>query len=303
MTRTPRLHIPHPPARPGDTPDFSYVDISPAGAVPRPDVTTRLRDIERSLAFEMVRVLDDEHAAVGPWDPHLEHHDLQVGLRYILLTRLFDERMHRMQRQGKISFYMKSLGEEAVSVAASHGARAWRHAVSFLPQPGPADSARGTESRGSHVPAAVQHPGHVQGPADAGHVPLGAGQHLLDLRAISRPSIRTRWVGRWRRPSRAKTHLAAAWIGDGSSAEADFHHAMTFASVYLAPVVLNIVNNQWAISRPFRVLPAASGARSRPADQGYGIPGVRVDGNDLLAVYAVTRWAAERARQRRGVRP
>ena len=100
--------------------DFVYVDVSPAGAVYRPDVTTRLRDIDRSLAFEMVRVLDDEHAAVGPWDPHLDEHDLQVGLRHMLLTRLFDERMHRMQRQGKISFYMKSLGEEAVSVAATH---------------------------------------------------------------------------------------------------------------------------------------------------------------------------------------
>ena len=119
MTRKPRLHIPHPPARPGEAPDFGYVDISPAGAVPRPDVRTRLRDIERSLAFEMVRVLDDDNAATGPWDPQLDAHDLQVGLRHMLLTRLYDDRMYRMQRQGRISFYMKSLGEEAVSVAAA----------------------------------------------------------------------------------------------------------------------------------------------------------------------------------------
>jgi 2-oxoisovalerate dehydrogenase E1 component alpha subunit len=117
MSRTSRLHIPHPPARPGDTPDFGYVDISPAGAVPRPEINARLRDIERSLAFEMVRVLDDDHGAVGPWHPHIDPHDLQVGLRHMLLTRLYDDHMLRMQRQGKISFYVKSLGEEAASIA------------------------------------------------------------------------------------------------------------------------------------------------------------------------------------------
>ncbi|TLY75484.1 MAG: 3-methyl-2-oxobutanoate dehydrogenase (2-methylpropanoyl-transferring) subunit alpha, partial [Gammaproteobacteria bacterium] len=114
MTQRSRLHVPHPPARPGDKPDFSYVQISPAGAVGRPDVTAPARDIE-SLSLEMVRVLDDQHRAVGPWTPHLEPQHLQVGLRPMLLTRHFDDRMQRMQRQGRVSFYMKSTGEEAVS--------------------------------------------------------------------------------------------------------------------------------------------------------------------------------------------
>ena len=95
--------------------------MSPAGAVARPDVNARVRDIG-NLAVELVRVLDDEHRAVGPWHPHLDPHELQVGLRHMLLTRVFDDRMQRTQRQGKISFYMSSLGEEAVSVAAAHGA-------------------------------------------------------------------------------------------------------------------------------------------------------------------------------------
>src|SRR5581483_3744955 len=117
MTPRSRLHIPYPPARPGDKPDFSYVKISPAGAVPRPEVRASVRDIE-SLATQMVRVLNDEHKAVGPWNPHLDPEDLQVGLRHMLLTRFFDDRMQRMQRQGRMSFYMKSTGEEAVAVAA-----------------------------------------------------------------------------------------------------------------------------------------------------------------------------------------
>src|SRR5437016_13744321 len=111
-----RLHVPAPPARPGQVPDFSDVQISPAGALNRPDVTASVRDIE-NLALGMVRVLDDEHRAVGPWDPRLEASELQVALRHMLLTRLFDDRMQKIQRQGRISFYIKSTGEEAVAVA------------------------------------------------------------------------------------------------------------------------------------------------------------------------------------------
>ena len=62
-------------------------------------------------------MLGDDAKAVGPWNPHLEPQDLQVGLRHMVLTRLFDDRMQRMQRQGRMSFYMKSTGEEAVAVA------------------------------------------------------------------------------------------------------------------------------------------------------------------------------------------
>src|SRR5579863_5866434 len=106
MTPRSRLHVPAPPARPGQEPDFSYVQISPAGAVVRPDVTAAARDVEE-LALQMVRVLGEDHRAVGPWDPHLEAAELQVGLRHMLLTRLFDDRMQKIQRQGRISFYIK----------------------------------------------------------------------------------------------------------------------------------------------------------------------------------------------------
>ena len=116
MNSKSRLHIPHPPARPGEKPDFSYLQISPAGVVARPDVNAHARDIE-SLAYDMVRVLDDDHSAIGPWHPHLDPQDLQVALRHIMLTRIFDDRMLRNQRQGKTTFYMKSTGEEAVSIA------------------------------------------------------------------------------------------------------------------------------------------------------------------------------------------
>src|SRR5271154_1051150 len=116
MTKKSRLHLPRVPARPGEIPDFSYVELSAAGAVPRPEVSARARDLG-ALSVDLVRVLDDRGDAVGPWHPHLEASDLQVGLRHMLLTRLYDDRMQRMQRAGKISFYIRSLGEEAIAVA------------------------------------------------------------------------------------------------------------------------------------------------------------------------------------------
>jgi 2-oxoisovalerate dehydrogenase E1 component alpha subunit len=90
-------------------------------------------------------------------------------------------------------------------------------------------------------------------------------------------------------------HIAATWLGDGSTAEADFHYALLFAQIYKAPVILNVVNNQWAIST-FQTFAGGEQRSFAARGPGYGIPGIRVDGNDFLAVHAVTQWAAERAR-------
>jgi 2-oxoisovalerate dehydrogenase E1 component alpha subunit len=93
--------------------------------------------------------------------------------------------------------------------------------------------------------------------------------------------------------------IAATWLGEGSTAEGDFHSAMTFASVYRAPVIINIVNNQWAIST-FQGLAGGENTTFAARGVGYGVPPLRVDGNDFLAVYAVTKWAADRARANLG---
>jgi 2-oxoisovalerate dehydrogenase E1 component alpha subunit len=95
------------------------------------------------------------------------------------------------------------------------------------------------------------------------------------------------------------TKVAAGWIGDGSTAESDFHSALVFASTYKAPVVLNIVNNQWAIST-FQGIARGGSGTFAARGLGFGIPALRVDGNDYLAVYAVARWALERARRNLG---
>jgi len=91
------------------------------------------------------------------------------------------------------------------------------------------------------------------------------------------------------------TKIASAWIGDGATAESDFHTALTFAHVYEAPVILNVVNNQWAIST-FQSIAGGEQTTFAARGVGCGIASLRVDCNDFLAVYAASAWAAERAR-------
>jgi 2-oxoisovalerate dehydrogenase E1 component alpha subunit len=110
------LYIPQPEQRPGDIPDFSKIVIPPPGNVPRPDSAVAAHDI-RDIAFKLIRVLDNDGKAVGPWNPRLDPETLKRGLRLMMLTRAYDDRMYRAQRQGKTSFYMKCTGEEAVSIA------------------------------------------------------------------------------------------------------------------------------------------------------------------------------------------
>ena len=253
MIEKSRLQIPRPTARPGDEPDFSYLELSPAGAVDKPQIGARTRDIEY-LSNGLVRVLDDDFDAKGPWNPNLEPEKLQVALRWMLLNRAFDNRMWQIQRQGRISFYMQALGEEAVSIAQGMALRAGDMCF-------PSYRNQGLGNLATQVPHAVG----------------------------------------WAMASALKgeDHIAATWLGDGSTAEADFHYALTFAAVYQAPVILNVVNNQWAIS----TFQGTAGGQRRPfaaRGLGLGIPGIRVDGNDFLAIYSATLWAADRARRGHG---
>ena len=287
-----RLHVPSPPARPGQAPDFSYVQLSPAGAVPKPEPNARLADLG-GLDTSLIRVLDDQHRALGPWDPHLDAHELQLGLRYMLLTRLFDDRMQKIQRQGRMSFYMKSTGEEACSVAA---AMALEPADMLFP----AYRNQGLQFvRGQPLVALM-----CQLLSNTGEMCKGRQLPVMYHSAKARlfsisGNLATQFpqaVG-WAMAAAIKgeDHIAATWTGEGSTAEADFHYALLFASVYRAPVILNVVNNQWAIST-FQGFAGGEQSSFAARGPGYGIPGLRVDGNDFLAVYAATQWAAARAR-------
>ena len=290
------LRVPEPPARPGGKADFSHVPMDPAGAVARPDITATPEEM-RDHAFRLIRVLDDDGQAVGPWNPRLDADTMRRGLKAMILTRAFDDRMHRAHRQGKTSFYMKCTGEEAIACA---------QGLVF----GPEDMGFPTYRqqgllivRGYPLASMMnQIYSNAADPIKGRQLPIMYSDKSFGFFTIS-GNLGTQYpqaVG-WAMASAYKgdDKGAVAWIGDGATAEGDFHSALTFAAVYRAPVVLNIVNNQWAISS-FQGI--AGGLETTFASKaiGYGLPCLRVDGNDFLAVWAASQWAAERARSNLG---
>ncbi|URW75642.1 3-methyl-2-oxobutanoate dehydrogenase (2-methylpropanoyl-transferring) subunit alpha [Sphingomonas donggukensis] len=290
------LHVPEPKFRPGDAVDFADVTVPPVDAARRPDTSERA-DAFHDLAFGLVRVLDMDGTAGGQWNPRLSPDAMRRMLRNMALTRAFDERMFRAQRQGKTSFYMKSLGEEAVSIGAAA-------ALADDDMCFPSYRQQGILlSRGCNLVDMMNQIYSNRGDKLMGRqLPIMYSEKDFGFFSIS-GNLTTQYpqaVG-WAMASAAKgdTRIAATWCGEGSTAEGDFHSACTFASVYRAPVIFNVVNNQWAISS-FSGFAGAEATTFAARAVGYGIAGLRIDGNDALAVYAATKWAAERARTNQG---
>ena len=305
MTKTPpdranrpvlALHVPEPKYRPGDTPDFSSINIPAAGAAPRPDVMAEAEETF-PLCTHLVRVLDDDGQAVGPWDPKLDPDTLRKMLTDMKIVRVFDDRMYRAQRQGKTSFYMKCTGEEAIAVAAATAMDPDDMHFPTYRQQGLL-VARGYPL----VTMMCQIYSNAGDPLHGRQLPIMYSDKAHGFFSIS-GNLGTQYpqaVG-WAMASAIKgdSRIAMGWIGDGATAEGDFHSALTFAAVYQVPVILAVVNNQWAISS-FSGIAGAEQATFASRAVGYGIAGLRVDGNDALAVYAATRWASERARTNGG---
>ena len=290
------LHVPEPPYRPGDAVDYSHLVIPPAGAQPRPDETCPAAETH-PLCHDLIRVLGEDNRAHGPWDPKLDAETLRRMLRTMALTRAFDDRMYRGQRQGKTSFYMKCTGEEAVSVGAAFALDgddmvfpSYRQQGILIARGYPLVeminqiySNRADRLKGRQLPI-------MYSARDYNFFTISGNLATQMPQAVG-----------WAMASAIKgdTRIATGWIGEGSSAEGDFHAAMTYAAVYNAPVVLNVVNNQWAISS-FSGFAGAERATFADRAVGHGIAGLRVDGNDALAVHAAMGWAANRARANAG---
>lgn len=290
------LHVPEPRYRPGDKVDFSHLDIPPAGRQARPDEACAASETY-PLCTDLIRVLDEEKQAVGPWDPKLNPVTLRRMLRMMALVRVFDDRMTRAQRQGKTSFYMKCTGEEAVSIASAFALDqddmvfpSYRQQGILIARGYPLTamcnqiySNRADKLKGRQLPI-------MYSARDYGFFTISGNLATQYPQAAG-----------WAMASaiRGDTRIATSFLGEGSSAEGDFHSGMTFAAVYNAPVIFNLVNNQWAISS---FSGFAGGERQTFAARaiGYGIAGLRVDGNDALAVYAAVQWAANRARANKG---
>jgi len=291
-----RLHVPEPSGRPGRPTDFSYLQLCPAGRAEKPPIDVAPVDT-RELATQLIRILDDDGLAVGPWATEEAPELLLRGLRAMLKTRLFDARMLKAQRQKKLSFYMQCLGEEAIAVGQTLALRpddmhfpTYRQQGILIAREAPLEE------------MICQLLSNARDPLKGRQLPVMYSYRDLGFFSIS-GNLGTQYIQAvgWAMASAIKgdTRIAAGWIGDGATAEGDFHAALTFAHVYRAPVILNIVNNQWAIST-FQAIAGGEGITLATRGLGYGIAALRVDGNDFLAVLAASRWAAERARRNLG---
>ena len=290
------LHIPTPTARPGEAPCFDHVPLSPAGAIRRPPFDAPEFDL-RDLPYALIRILDDNGDAVGPWNPGIDDETLLKGLRAMVQTRLFEDRLFRAHRQGKTSFFMKSTGEEAIGVAQAMVLR-------------PGDMCFPTYRVQGWL-IAREYPisdminqiySNAKDPLKGRQLPILYSARDYGFYSLS-GNVGSRFghaVG-WAMASAYKNDdkVALGYIGEGTTAEGDFHEALTFASVYRAPVLLVITNNQWAISS-FSGIAGAEQTTFAAKALAYGFPGLRVDGNDFLAVWAATQWAADRARANLG---
>ncbi len=290
------LHVPEPRFRPGDTVDFSHIPLSEPGAQPRPDEACAAAETY-PLCDDLIRVLGDDNQAHGPWNPRLAPDKLRELLRLMVLTRAFDARMYRAQRQGKTSFYLKCTGEEATSVVATQALDfedmifpSYRQQGCMIARGYPIlemvnqiYSNRADKLKGRQLPI-LYSAASVNFFTISGNL----GTQLPQATGFAMASA-----------MKHDSRISASWIGEGATAEGDFHAALIFAAVYNAPTIFNVVNNQWAISS-FSGIAGAERATFAARAMGYGIAGLRVDGNDALAVYAAERWAADRARSNAG---
>lgn len=306
MTTPLSLHVPEPAVRHGGAPDFSDVDISVPGSVRRPPVDVDPQDI-KDLAYSIVRIMNRDGDAVGPWADtsgtdgmgagSLTDTEVMEGLRHMMTLRTFDARMQMAQRQGKTSFYMQHLGEEAISCA-------FRRALEPGDMNFPTYRQAGLLIADGYplVEMMNQIYSNELDPMRGRQLPIMYSSKAHGFFSIS-GNLGTQFVQAvgWAMASAIKgdTRIAAGWIGDGATAESDFHAALVFASSYKAPVVLNIVNNQWAIST-FQGMARGEVGTFAARGHGFGIASLRVDGNDYLAVHAVAKWATERARRNLG---
>ncbi len=243
--------------------------------------------LEPQFSIEHLSILDSDGNLDVALEPDLSPAELTRMYRAMLLGRRLDERMVKLQRQGRVGTFAPIKGQEAAQIGS----------VSTL---GPTDwmvpSFRETAAmiwRGWPIERLLMFfSGRLEGgqPAPTQRdlpitIPVGSQvPHAVGLAYAAQ--------------YRGDDCVVMAYFGDGATSEGDFHEAMNFAGVWHVPVVFICQNNQWAISVPLK-----KQTHSRTIAQkalAYGVPGIQVDGNDVLAVHAASREAIERARAGNG---
>ncbi len=241
------------------------------------------RKVLHEFSVSWLQILDEEGRVDADLEPDLDQDALVALYRDMLLAREADQRMLKLQRQGRVGTFGLNTGQEAISVAAAHamGERDW-----FV---GAFRELGGRLARGEPL----ANPYIFHNGFEEGNVVGEGNERLLPISIIvSSQLLHAAGIG-YAMKYRGEKAAAVTFCGDGGTSQGDFHEALNFAAVWKAPVVFIVQNNQWAIS-----VPRSAQTPSRTLAQkaiAYDIPGLQVDGNDALAVYAATREALERA--------
>lgn len=240
----------------------------------------------------LVRVMPVEDFAANRPVPDLAAGELESVYQAMLRIRLLDEKLLLMQRQGRIAFFGPFAGQEAAIVGTGFVARPQDWIFPALREAGI------LSMRGFPLERYLgQMFGNVLDPAQGRQQPMhfSSREHnFVSLSSVIASQIPQAVGAAWAARIKGDDCVVFGFMGDGATSEHDFHTGMNFAAVYGVPCILVCQNNQWAISVPFEQQTASEGIAIKA--KAYGMPGVAVDGNDLLAVIAVTREAHERAR-------
>lgn len=243
----------------------------------------------------LVRLLTPagERVASAAYDEHaasLTADTLRGMYRDMVLARRFDVEATALQRQGELALFAQALGQEAAQIGSAYALAPQDHVFPSYREHGVA------LVRGVDLVDVLR---VFRGVDHGGWDPVAHGFHLYTLVVGAHPLHATGYAMGVQRDGLvgtgdpARDMAVLTYFGDGSTSQGDVNEAMVFAAVNQAPVVLFCQNNQWAISEPTTNQAIAPIANRAP---GFGIPSVRVDGNDPIAVYAVTAAALERAR-------
>jgi pyruvate dehydrogenase E1 component alpha subunit len=232
---------------------------------------------------EPFRIVDPEGRLVGEPPEGLGEGELHAMLRSMLLGRRIDQKAISLQRRGKLGTYAPLSGQEAASVGsvfAIDRATDWL-VPQYREQLAMLHMGLGLST---YLLQRMGHPAGAEIPAGANLYPqqVALAAHLPHAVGLA-----------WGLQLTGREAVVLTYFGDGASSEGDFHEACNLAGIRRAPVIMVCQNNGWAISTPWSIQSAAETVASRA--EGYGMPGVLVDGNDVLAMYEMTRQARARA--------
>lgn len=233
------------------------------------------------INVKMVQYLDDAGQEKQPIS-NISNNDLLDMYKWMVKARVFDNRAMQYQRQGRIGTYAPFRGQEAAQVGSAFALRdqdwiypSYREAAASL--------VHGMDMSQFFLYAM----GHVKGLSQK-------SINVFPVQIIIAAQCLHAVGGAWASKYRHKDEVSIAYVGDGGTSEGDFHEALNFAGVYELPVIFFVQNNQWAISVPFSKQTASKTIAQKAL--AYGIDGIQVDGNDVVAVYNVTKDAIEKAR-------